>query len=403
MNLRPNETSAAGEAVHAAAAAAATIAIAIAIAAHPGAGASPPPATATVATTAPAAFRTRLRFTGRGSEYFRLWIVHTLLSLLTLGLYAPWAKVRKARWFAQHTLLLGDRFDFHGQPWRILRGRALALLLLLAWSWAFEIHLGLGLAVLALACVAGPPLFAAAQRFRMVNTSWRGLRFGYRVAPETAYAVCVPLLLLVSITSLASALEASTAWIIGATVAAALGWPWAHARLKAMQHSHTTLGEQRFHFKPAVGEFYAIYVVAAGLTLLVGLAVLLVATLISVTIKSAGQAPPSMADTLLPAVLTTLSTVIVFWLAAYPYFAARMQQLVWRQTQWRELQFTGHMRFKTLLRLVLVQTLFTVHSAGLYWPRGVCALSGALDSARIPQALGRVERGRDPPCGGRGR
>lgn len=33
-------------------------------------------------------------FSGSGSEYFRIWIVNLLLSIITLGIYSAWAKVR---------------------------------------------------------------------------------------------------------------------------------------------------------------------------------------------------------------------------------------------------------------------------------------------------------------------
>ena len=33
-------------------------------------------------------------FTGDGAEYFRIWIVNTLLTLLTGGVFFAWAKVR---------------------------------------------------------------------------------------------------------------------------------------------------------------------------------------------------------------------------------------------------------------------------------------------------------------------
>lgn len=39
------------------------------------------------------------RFTGTGSEYFRIWIVNWLLTLLTLGIYSAWAKVRRIQFF----------------------------------------------------------------------------------------------------------------------------------------------------------------------------------------------------------------------------------------------------------------------------------------------------------------
>ena len=38
-------------------------------------------------------------FTGSGSEYFRIWIINLLLTLATAGLYLPWAKARRLRYF----------------------------------------------------------------------------------------------------------------------------------------------------------------------------------------------------------------------------------------------------------------------------------------------------------------
>jgi uncharacterized membrane protein YjgN (DUF898 family) len=63
----------------------------------------------------------RVVFTGRGSEYFRLWVVNVLLTLLTLGLYSAWAKVRTARYFRSNTWLDGHVFDYHGRPPSLLQ------------------------------------------------------------------------------------------------------------------------------------------------------------------------------------------------------------------------------------------------------------------------------------------
>jgi hypothetical protein len=51
-----------------------------------------------------------IEFTGSGSEYFRIWIVNLLLTLVTFGIYYPWAKVRRLRYFYGNTLV--------ARPWR---------------------------------------------------------------------------------------------------------------------------------------------------------------------------------------------------------------------------------------------------------------------------------------------
>ncbi len=43
----------------------------------------------------------RFEFTGDGREYFRIWIVNVSLTVITLGIYSAWAKVRRMRYFLQ--------------------------------------------------------------------------------------------------------------------------------------------------------------------------------------------------------------------------------------------------------------------------------------------------------------
>ncbi|RYF66268.1 MAG: DUF898 family protein, partial [Comamonadaceae bacterium] len=40
-----------------------------------------------------------MAFTGSGGEYFRVWIVNVLLTIVTLGFYTPWARRRTAQYF----------------------------------------------------------------------------------------------------------------------------------------------------------------------------------------------------------------------------------------------------------------------------------------------------------------
>ena len=87
------------------------------------AAALPPPVDA-----APAApHRLAVEFTGSGSEYFRIWIVNLLLTLVTLTLYHPFAKARKLAYFQAHTRVGGDALGVHGDPRRMLLGHLLVL------------------------------------------------------------------------------------------------------------------------------------------------------------------------------------------------------------------------------------------------------------------------------------
>ncbi len=57
-----------------------------------------------------------IRFVGSGSEYFRIWIVNLLLTFVTLGLYYPWAKVRRLKYFHASTEVGGHPLSFNAEP-----------------------------------------------------------------------------------------------------------------------------------------------------------------------------------------------------------------------------------------------------------------------------------------------
>jgi len=75
-------------------------------------------------------------FTGDGWEYFKIWIVNLLLTILTLGIYSAWAKVRRLHYFYRNTLLAGASFEYHGTPIAILKGRLIAFALFLVYTLA---------------------------------------------------------------------------------------------------------------------------------------------------------------------------------------------------------------------------------------------------------------------------
>lgn len=314
----------------------------------------------------------RLAFTGTGSEYFRIWVVHTFLTIVTLGVYSAWAKVRKARWFAQHTSLLGDTFDYHGRPARILLGRAIALLLFLAYSYSFDWSPTAGIAVLALLLVLGPVLFGSAQRFRLVNTSWRGLRFGFDAPRARVYAVIVPLLLVWTAGTVWTAMQGSLGGAaILALVSLAL-WPAIHASLKTLQHRHARFGGLHFGFPPSIGAFYLLYARAFGVALLVLLCSFFIAM---VTVAIAGPASRGTTSGTVIGVLLGLGFAAALYLICWPYFAARMQQMVWARTTANGLRFHNDMTGKALGKLVARNMLLVVLTLGLYWPFAAVAIA----------------------------
>src|SRR5258706_2352402 len=78
------------------------------------------------------AVRHQFRFEGSGREYFKIWIVNLALSIVTLGIYSAWAKVRSKRYFYGNSYIGEHAFEYHGSPLGILVVRLIALAILLA-------------------------------------------------------------------------------------------------------------------------------------------------------------------------------------------------------------------------------------------------------------------------------
>ena len=120
--------------------------------------------------TRPATTRHGFEFTGSGSEYFRIWITNILLTLLTLGIYSAWAKVRTRRYFYGNTLLDGSSFEYHARPLAILKGRVIAVALLLLYVGLSRFFPLAGLAALLIMLLFLPWVIWKSLRFTAVHS-----------------------------------------------------------------------------------------------------------------------------------------------------------------------------------------------------------------------------------------
>ena len=118
-------------------------------------------------------------FTGKAREFFGIWLSNLLLSILTLGIYSAWAKVRRRRFFLGHTLIGGHRFDYHADPKVILKGRAIVVSVLVVMSLVSELSTVLSGTSLVLLMLALPWLANRSLRFNARMTSFRNVRFDF--------------------------------------------------------------------------------------------------------------------------------------------------------------------------------------------------------------------------------
>ncbi len=322
------------------------------------------------------------RFVGSGSEYFRIWIVNLLLTLLTLGLYYPFAKVRRLKYFHAATEVGGHPLSFHADPWKMLRGYVLVAVLVGLYSLAGQVSPLAGLIAFFIIAGLWPALWHSSLRFRMINTGWRGLRFRFAGDRGGAYRALLPLFvpgLAVLVTAwLDSAGPAAPAgppelpgllfWVV--SVATLLAFPAMLWSMKRYQHDHYALGAEQTRFTVALAAYYGLFLRGVGLFLLATLvAGALIGGVSAVLIwLVAGDRSTAGAIGVGVAMVGALIGVVVFQAAVGPWFTARLQNLVWRGTRSAHLSFDSDLGFRALAILSAKNWLLIIITLGLYIP-----------------------------------
>ena len=192
-----------------------------------------------------------VRFTGDAREYFGIWIVNVLLSIVTLGIYSAWAKVRTRKYFLGNTAIDGRPFDYHATGRQILIGRAVWVALL-AWLWGLpQIDPAFGGIWGGITLVTIPLLIDQGLRFNASVTSWSNIRFRFegskKVQRQNWRAI--------RIFGFYPFLAAFTLFLAFPFVA------WATRRYIIGGHS---LGEHRFSFDSRIGPFYRALLLSAA-------------------------------------------------------------------------------------------------------------------------------------------
>ena len=150
--------------------------------------------------------RVSLEFKGSGSEYFKIWIVNLFLSILTLGIYSAWAKVRRKRYLYGNTSIKGASFEYHASPITILKGRLIAVALLIVYSVLSELFPLVGFFLLILLFAFIPWIVWRSLRFNARMTSLRNVHFSFkgRLGKSYLYYLVIPFIFPLLISSLFS-------------------------------------------------------------------------------------------------------------------------------------------------------------------------------------------------------
>jgi uncharacterized membrane protein YjgN (DUF898 family) len=209
-------------------------------------------------------------FEGSGREFFRIWIVNIALTILTLGIYSAWAKVRTNRYFYANTYLNGSNFEYNAEPIRILIGRIIVVGLYALFIIFFEYLAMVEVAgVIALvALVSMPWLIRQAVSFKLRNTSYRNVPFRYTGTTWEFYKFFIfNFLFFVLIGGVASFIPLINMIVIFLLVG------YIYVKFKGLIINNSHYGDGNFHFFGEAGDVYNIYLKITAWIFLIGFAI----------------------------------------------------------------------------------------------------------------------------------
>lgn len=296
----------------------------------------------------------RFAFMGSGREYFGIWIVNVLLTIVTLGIYSAWAKVRRNRYFYGNTVLLGRAFEYHAKGKQILIGRVIVFSYLIVYNLLLTFVPIAGIILILLSLFFIPWLVARGLRFSARVTSYRNVRFDFVGGSGGAFKAFI----------LGGFLTVITAGLLA---------PLASRWVGRYVGSNMRFGGKAFETNPAFGPLYRGLFLAIGLALAI---TLVVTAIVMGTLRAAPQLFESTAFD--PADIQIWHWIVI--VAGYVvtaslygvvalFYSAAVRNAVWNATV-----FDGKHRFSSRLSrgrytlIAITNLLATIVSLGLLRP-----------------------------------
>jgi uncharacterized membrane protein YjgN (DUF898 family) len=314
--------------------------------------------------------------------------VNLLLTLVTLGIYSAWAKVRRMKYLHENTELMGAEFGYHGDAFKILIGRVVVLAVVGGFYVASHFYpvispIGSFIWVLLL-----PALLTLALYFRLRNTSYRSLRFAFKGTIGQSYRVmALPLTMAlvglgavaIAIVMLGDGKGAGAGLFVGLLMLVVyvlfpiLVMPLFHVQWKRFSHQHSHFGSVQFGFTATLGQYVKAYGQSFGIFF--GSLIALVVMVIAVVAWQfrGGQSLANPAELFDKAAVIGVVIVVVYALmfTIQPYMKALFFNLAWNNTQIAGQSFRSTLTKWGMVKLGVTNLVLTVLTLGFFRPFAV--------------------------------
>lgn len=240
-------------------------------------------------------------FTGSAKEYFGIWIVNILLTIVTIGIYSAWAKVRRKRYFNGNTVLHGRAFGYHATGKQIFVGRVIAFAFIIVMQIFAAVLPLLAFVPAILVVIALPWLIMRSIRFNARVTSYRNVRFDFT---GTAWGAFVSVLL----------------GSIVAFISVGILAPFTSRWVNRYVFGNLQYGDRPFSADPKIGALYKAWIVPAIMVVIGGILVGMITTAAIATNSALLEDESSaMIAALIPIYVGLFGTLLIYGLAGIVY------------------------------------------------------------------------------------
>lgn len=270
-------------------------------------------------------------FKGDGFEYFKIWIVNTLLTVLTLGLYSPWATVKNKRYMHANLYLNQTNFRYLAEPLAILKSRLIAIVALIAFMLLSQISPTIAGILMLVLFFAVPYFTNQSLAFDRRMTAYNNIQFRFKSTYLEAFLVLY-------------------IWPILGVLSLGILYPMALLKLNQYLVKNSAYGTTQFDFKASYGDYGMIFLTMIGSGLVLALPVW---GLVSIVPAFAAAVP--------------LIMVIVYF-ALIVYFMTVMHNLFFNKLTLDEHSFSANLSMAGIAKVLFINASLTVLTLGLYLP-----------------------------------
>lgn len=311
------------------------------------------------------------QFTGKGGEFFAIWIVNVALTILTLGIYSAWAKVRTHQYFYGNTILDGASFRYTANPIQILKGRVIAFIVFMLYYASSTMSPFIAGGALIVLMLLVPAFMVMSMAFRLRNSVYRNVRFNFDKNFKQAYIVfAIPVLItgiyIFAAGQLQGALieDPESKFFSIATlvmfILMVLMFPWWEYMITHFKIVHAKYGMSDFKFSASTKNYYVMYLKMYGLMILLfGVGGGLVAAAMS------NPALTNIAGIVMP---FFIFVILVIYLWVFAYIQAKRTNLVYNNLDISGNKVQSELKVGYLLYLYVTNTLAMMVTFGLLMP-----------------------------------